>query len=514
MPGPGGAIRREAKRFRGRLIWALVLGTLLRLGTGCGVQDSRLGRVSDFAGGMRWAAGDTSRVLGNAQYFKLMGQPELGIKELEDVHRLNPGNLQVADALAQYYEELGLGAQAQQIYLEALALAPDTPALQNNLCFSYYQAGNWSEAETCFRQTLSRQPNNQFVRNNLGLVLCRQGRQEEARRLWHEAHGEVAAAQKLGEALAALGMAGEARYAQQTRLQHPAKSDSRHSPSGGQGGADPVTATAGPLPSRASLPAVKHENETATHPASPAPGLAGAKPAAPPPPPQMGRDSRGREIPGPKRVEDRVNSAVSSSQPPAFGPAAGIQPPRQLLSRSETAAAPPLRSSPGETATPARPGITPPPPVLASQPDPKRAEAKTPWNQPRANPWPPLNARELMETNITIFNGNGIHNLARETRSRLHLEGYNVVAINNFRDFGADRTVIYFRPEVERVARVLNKKFFPGAELEPAPRLADSIDVQVVLGRDLSPQQQATTPRGMNCGSKERAGLGLPPGQS
>jgi LytR cell envelope-related transcriptional attenuator len=119
-----------------------------------------------------------------------------------------------------------------------------------------------------------------------------------------------------------------------------------------------------------------------------------------------------------------------------------------------------------------------------------------------------------METNITIFNGNGIHNLARETRSRLHLEGYNVVAINNFRDFGADRTVIYFRPEVERVARVLNKKFFPGAELEPAPRLADSIDVKVVLGRDLSPQQQATTPRGMNCGSRGRAGLGLPPGQT
>lgn len=46
MPGPGGAIRREAKRVQGRLIWVLVLGTLLRLGTGCGVQDSRLGRVS------------------------------------------------------------------------------------------------------------------------------------------------------------------------------------------------------------------------------------------------------------------------------------------------------------------------------------------------------------------------------------------------------------------------------------------------------------------------------------
>lgn len=32
MPGPGGAIRREAKRVQGRLIWVLVLGTLLEAG--------------------------------------------------------------------------------------------------------------------------------------------------------------------------------------------------------------------------------------------------------------------------------------------------------------------------------------------------------------------------------------------------------------------------------------------------------------------------------------------------
>ena len=100
-----------------------------------------------------------------------------------------------------------------------------------------------------------------------------------------------------------------------------------------------------------------------------------------------------------------------------------------------------------------------------------------------------------METNIAILNGNGIHNLAHATRSRLHLEGYNVVAINNFSNFGVDRTVIYYRPDAERVATSLNKKFFPGAELEPAPRLADSIDVKVVLGHDLGPQQQAEAPQ-------------------
>jgi len=96
-----------------------------------------------------------------------------------------------------------------------------------------------------------------------------------------------------------------------------------------------------------------------------------------------------------------------------------------------------------------------------------------------------------METNIAISNGNGIHNLDHSTRSRLYLEGYYVVAINNFSNFGVDRTVIYYRPEAERVATTLNKKFFPGAELESAPRLAESINVKVVLGDDLGPQQPA-----------------------
>ena len=49
-----------------------------------------------------------------------------------------------------------------------------------------------------------------------------------------------------------------------------------------------------------------------------------------------------------------------------------------------------------------------------------------------------------------------------------------MAAINIFSKFGVEQTVIYYRPEAERVATSLNKKFFPGAEVEPAPRLAGS----------------------------------------
>jgi hypothetical protein len=100
-----------------------------------------------------------------------------------------------------------------------------------------------------------------------------------------------------------------------------------------------------------------------------------------------------------------------------------------------------------------------------------------------------------METHIAILNGNGIHDLARDLRPQLHLEGYGAVAIKNFRDFGVDRTVIYYWPEAERVAASLNKNFFPRAELKPAPQLADSIDIKVVLGHDLGPWQPAEAPQ-------------------
>jgi hypothetical protein len=485
MNFPGGVISPETKRFRSTLSLALVLGTLLVLGIGCGLQDPRFGPGREFTGGFRLAAGDTSRLLRNAHYFKLMGQPDLALKEMEELHRLDPGNMKVADALAQYYDELGMGAQAQQIYQETVALAPDNPALQNNLCFSYYQAGNWSQAETCFRKTLSRHPNNQAARNNLGLVLCRQGRQEEARQLWQEAEGEAAATQKLRDALAALGMAGEIHYAQQTWPNHE-----EQSPPGPRLGANSVTAAAGPLPSQGSPPEDKMAMETAIRPAPPPIAVAAVKLAATLPPKQIAPDSPAREIPATKIVEDRVSPAPPVPHQTDLGLGADHRPARPLLAFSKKPAAAsmsPLR----ETATPAKPESPTPQPVLAPQPDPNGAKARTSPAKLQANPRAPITVRELVETNIAILNGNGIQDLARVTRSQLCLEGFNVVAINNFRDFGVDRTVIYYRPGSEHVATILNNKFFPRAELEPASLLADSIDVKVVLGHDLSPQQHA-----------------------
>ncbi len=463
MNYPGCLISPEAKWFRNSLSLALVLGALLVMGIGCGVREARLGKGAAFAGEFRWSAGNTTRLLRNAHYFKLMGQPELALKELEEAHRLDPGNMQVADALAQYYDDLGMGARAQQTYRETLALVPDNPVLQNNLCFSYYQAGDYSQAETCYRQTIARQPNNQAARNTLGLVLCRQGRQAEARQLWQEAEGEAVAAQKLGEALAALGMAGEVRYAQPTRTNSGEQPYANHSPPGGRPAADVAAAPASPPPPPASSPAAKG-GMTLPTPAPP-PEAGAVKLAATLPPQQIAADPPSREIPLqkiPRPREDRVS--LSSSPPPR------------------------------EIAAPASPNRAAPQPALAGQVARLGAVGKSTPVQPRAIPPTPLPARELMETNIAIRNGNGIHYLAHDVRSQLSQEGFNVVDINNFRDFGVERTVIYYRPDAERVATTLNNKFFPQAELKSAPLLADSIDIKVILGRELGPQQHAEAP--------------------
>jgi hypothetical protein len=100
-----------------------------------------------------------------------------------------------------------------------------------------------------------------------------------------------------------------------------------------------------------------------------------------------------------------------------------------------------------------------------------------------------LTAEELLNTAIEVRNGNGTPDLAREVRSRLSLEGFNVVDIANHLDFGVDRTVVYYRPGSEQVARTLSAKFFPGARLESARGLAEDIDVRILLGHDLGRPQ-------------------------
>jgi Flp pilus assembly protein TadD len=170
----------------------------------------------------RQSPAQVARHLRTAHYYKLMGRADLALKELEDAHQQNPDNLKIVNALAQAYEAQGQFDTARKIYQEALKRNGPNRALANNLCFTYYLQGHWQEAEACFRQTLALDPGNTAARNNLGLLYCRLGRQDEARQLWQAAEGPTAAAAKIHQALAVLGIANGPVYAQLPKPAPPA----------------------------------------------------------------------------------------------------------------------------------------------------------------------------------------------------------------------------------------------------------------------------------------------------
>jgi Tfp pilus assembly protein PilF len=494
MSGAGNVIRPKANRSGSRVAWLVALAVALALGSGCAGHDSGMGYGNEFAQGVRPHSDDAARVLRNAHYLKMTGQSAMALKDLEEAHHQNPGNLKVANVLAQYYDELKMSDRAQKVYQEALAHEPDNPVLNNNLCYSYYLAGNWQQAETCYRQLLARHPQNQAARNNLGLLLCRQGRGEEAKRLWQETEGKAVAERKLGEVMAALGRTGETRYARQIRptttgqaavpqTKPPAK----------------LTAAVGFPPPKPSPPA----HQSALNPESPASdattaGAPAKKVAIPRPGSEPSLPSR--KVPTPMPFADRL--AAARPVPPVSRPE-----PRSAVKLAKSAIPPAATPAPAPAAAPvpppSNPKITPAegtkaPASQAEPPSPPEPQEIAPAAPPPKKPltaWAkPITAKELMETKIAVINGNGLVDLARDTRSLLSLEGFNVVTIANYRDFGVDHTVIHYRPDSERVAALLNHKFFPGAAIEQNHRLAGNIDVEVILGRDLLSQEHAAAP--------------------
>ena len=111
--------------------------------------------------------------------------------------------------------------------------------------------------------------------------------------------------------------------------------------------------------------------------------------------------------------------------------------------------------------------------------------------QPLPSPAPAtLTAAERVDTAIEVRNGNGTRHLARQTRSLLSQEGFRVAMIGNHVNFGAANTVIYYRPEAEKVARAVGATVFPRAGLEPSLKLKKGMDIKILLGADLRQRPQ------------------------
>ena len=88
------------------------------------------------------SAADTARLLSNAHYYKLMGRPDVALKDLQQAHEADPTRSQVVDALAQIHQEQGQFPRAQEFYQETLTRYGENRALRNNWCFSFYLQGD------------------------------------------------------------------------------------------------------------------------------------------------------------------------------------------------------------------------------------------------------------------------------------------------------------------------------------------------------------------------------------
>jgi Tfp pilus assembly protein PilF len=440
-----------------------LLPVLALLGMGCGLPQQRLNQ--DFVKTVRPASGEVARLRYNAHYFKVMGQPQLALKEMEESYRRDPGNLEIADLLAGYYDELGMYQDAEKIYQQSLSRYPDQQVLRNNLCFSYYLAGNFSQAEECFRHCLSRDPQNQAARNNLGLLLCHLGHREEARRLWEEAGNQEEAAKKLELAMAALGKDGSGARPEQVAKPAPvlpqsaAQAQSRPDAEG----------------SVAAAPVKKVASEKSPEP--PAAVVRQQSVAAPPAAPRHAalaktvRDANPGQGQGAPPSPARTKQAANLAQSP---------PPVLVKARKEENAAP----SAGPVAAP------------AGTPEKSKEDLQAKSAGAQGLRQAHISAQELLETSIEVQNGNGIHDQARAARSLMNLEGLDDISIGNYVDFGVERTEIRYRPEAERVARMLHDKLFAKAELKIDPKLAEDVDIKVILGHDAPelPQIMAQQP--------------------
>ncbi|MBW1992418.1 MAG: LytR C-terminal domain-containing protein [Deltaproteobacteria bacterium] len=451
----------------GRTILAGALGLLglvvILLLAGCNYKffSNRSAPVEEFWAGVRPTSGDTERLLRNFRFLKAAGRTQLALKELEEAYQRDPDNLKIVDVLAQCYEELGYWDRAQEVYQEALAREPDNPALVNNLCFSYYLAGRYDKAESCFRELLKRHPENAKARNNLGLVLVKMGRQEEAYQLWREQEGEAVALKRLNQALAALGLPPRTSVARASKTPKSQPAQAAAEPA-----ASAAAAVTAPVPAQASTSPVPVASSPAPQPSEPPPAT--TPPEAPPAP--LVRAPQ-KELPASFRHHPRSHLAYAAEKISHQSPAPERRP--------ET----PVEEKPDLIPTPAAAKEKMPVATTAPEAPAKKAEvAPAAPATPKRHAF--LTAEERVNTRLEIKNGNGVRRFAALHRTWLTMEGFRVADIGNYRDFGQKRTLILYKPEAERVARVLQKDFFPQAVLKPGPSLGKNAEVRIILGHD------------------------------
>lgn len=112
-----------------------------------------------------------------------MGKSKEASKVLQQALGLGARDWRIYSAQATALDTAGEHERAREYYEAALKLAPDEPAILNNLGMSHALAGNLAEAEATLRPLIARPGAPPRARQNLALVLGLQGRFKEAREI-------------------------------------------------------------------------------------------------------------------------------------------------------------------------------------------------------------------------------------------------------------------------------------------------------------------------------------------
>lgn len=189
----------------------LALGLSVLLGcAGCQHAASpSLDLQQKFFSSLKNSSPEEDNALRRAQYHTLVGQYDQSLNVLAGAVASDPDNVRLLNAMGSCHDKLGQYGKAQEMYEKILARDHDNIPARNNLGYSYYLAGDFARAEKQFQAILSQNPEETVAINNLGLVWCRQGKEQQALRLWEKTDGEIQAREKLNQVLAYLGKSGD-----------------------------------------------------------------------------------------------------------------------------------------------------------------------------------------------------------------------------------------------------------------------------------------------------------------
>jgi tetratricopeptide (TPR) repeat protein len=133
---------------------------------------------------------------GRARY--LQKKLDLAKGDLSEALRLNNSLWQAHTLLGVILDTGKNHSEAEEEYLKALAIQPDSAAIYNDLGVSRYLAGRFDKAADAFLKAFNIDPNNRRICNNLGLALYRLGNTGDALDAFKRGGSESAAYNNIG----------------------------------------------------------------------------------------------------------------------------------------------------------------------------------------------------------------------------------------------------------------------------------------------------------------------------